>query len=107
MANTNDNNTKAEFYVFSSFGIPERLYVIFLGNIKSGTISDGMYAKIGLNSTLNLSVKFHEVTKIDFPDDNSVDTLLITYCDDMEWYNFLLGMKVNNEIITVELEGED
>jgi hypothetical protein len=101
------NNTTAQFYALSSYGIPERLYFVLLGTIQSGNITDGMYAKITLNSSLNLSVKIHEVTRIEFPGDNSVDTLLIIYCDDKEFYDFLLALNVNSETVKVEIDGED
>jgi hypothetical protein len=97
----------AEFYVFSSYGIPERLYFVLLGSIKSGHIRDNMYAKITMNSTLTLSVKINEVTKIEYAGDKSVDTLLITYCEDKEWYDNLLAMNVYSETVKIEIEGAD
>ncbi|MBO9200560.1 MULTISPECIES: hypothetical protein [Niastella] len=104
---SNTTSDSSEFHAVSSFGIPERLYFALLGNIVSGNIADGMYAHITLNSSLAISVKINEVTAIEIPNDTSADTLLISYCADKEWYDFLLSMNVSNENVSVDFNGAD
>jgi hypothetical protein len=66
-----------------------------------------MYAKIRLNSTLNLSVKVNAVTRVEFPNDKSIDTLLVVRNDDTFFYDSLLSMQVELETIQIDEDGED
>jgi hypothetical protein len=93
-------NNSAQFYVLGSYGIPENKTFVLFGVVKSGTVRPGMYAKIGLNSSLNLS-------KVQFPKDKSIDTLLFVRNDDTFFYDFLLSMQVERETIQIDEDGED
>jgi hypothetical protein len=51
--------------MLGSYGIPENKTFVLFGAVKSGEVRSGMYAKIALNSSLNLSVRIDEVTRIE------------------------------------------
>ena len=91
----------ATFQTTGSFEIPGRHLFVVHGSILSGVVKKGMTMKLGLNSSIILTMPIDAVELLKGIKDSSEIALCTNYKDSDE-VEFLKCLNIGNEVIEIE-----
>jgi len=97
---------EGQFEVIDSFAIKRRNEFYLIGKLKDGTVQEKWFVNIPFNNSLSMSIRIKAVEDIEISGEENKYKLLIV-SGDTETIDFLLGLKIGNELLDITIEGED
>jgi len=100
------NQIQGRFEVIESFAVAARNEFYLIGQMKEGEIQENWFVHIKLNASLDLTLRIKAVEEVEMASDRHKYTLIIIE-GEKEELDFMLGMRVGSEMVTITIEGED
>lgn len=103
---TKDIINQGRFEIIESFAIASRKEFYLIGTIKEGSIQENWFVRVGLNSSLDLTLRIKTIEEIEMASDRSKYTLIIINGEE-ELVDILLSLKLGCETVRITMDGED
>lgn len=98
---------QGQFRAIESFAIKRKNQFLIIGQLLEGTIKPNWFVKIPFNSSTFLTLRISEIEEVEIAGDQAKYILLVSYFEDEEAVDLILGMNIGNEKLAVSIEGKD
>lgn len=98
--------SEGKFQVIDSFVIRNRNEFYLIGQLKEGIIKENWFVNIPFNQSLSMTVRISAIENVEFSSDE-VNYKLIIVKGDTETLDFLLGLKIESELLEITIDGQD
>ncbi|WP_426484471.1 hypothetical protein [Flavobacterium sp. 2] len=97
---------EGKFEVIDSFVIRNRNEFYLIGQIKEGIIKENWFVNIPFNKSLSMTIRISAIEDVEFSSEDANYKLIIVK-GDSETLDFLLGLKIESELLEITVEGQD
>jgi hypothetical protein len=97
---------EGKFEVIDSFVIRGRSEFYLIGQLKEGIVEENWFIHIPFNLSLSMTLRISAVEDVEISSEENKYKLLIIKGDN-ETLDFLLGLRIENELLDITIEGED